>query len=102
MRKKNGLTGNDPGAVICANVAPPSRTVLMTARMAISHRSLRRRSVVGSGTVVDVIDVGKGAAATAASVMRYASLLIMSKIGMYIAMTMPPTTTPRNAIMIGS
>src|SRR3954471_11963473 len=51
MRKKNGLTGNDPGAVIWANVAPPSRNVLMTARMAMSHRSLRRRSVVGSGPV---------------------------------------------------
>ena len=32
----------------------------------------------------------------------YASLLIRSKIGRYIAMTMPPTTPPRNAIMIGS
>jgi hypothetical protein len=31
-----------------------------------------------------------------------ASLLIRSKIGMYIAMTMPPTTPPRNAIMTGS
>ena len=29
-------------------------------------------------------------------------LLIKSKIGMYIAMTMPPTTPPRSAIMIGS
>ena len=32
----------------------------------------------------------------------YVSLLIRSKIGRYIAMTMPPTTPPRNAIMIGS
>ena len=71
MRKKNGSTGNDPGAVICANIAPPSRTVLMTARMAISHCSLRRRSVVSSGTAVDdvVVDAGKGAAAAAASAM---------------------------------
>jgi hypothetical protein len=30
------------------------------------------------------------------------SLLIMSKIGMYIATTMPPTMTPRNAIITGS
>ena len=29
-------------------------------------------------------------------------LLIRSKIGRYIAMTMPPTMPPRNAIMIGS
>jgi hypothetical protein len=32
----------------------------------------------------------------------YVSFEIKSKIGMYIAMTMPPTTTPRIAIMIGS
>src|SRR6185503_13463008 len=31
-----------------------------------------------------------------------ASWLIRSKIGRYIAMTMPPTTPPRNAIMSGS
>ena len=30
------------------------------------------------------------------------SLLIMSKMGMYIATTMPPTITPRNAIITGS
>jgi hypothetical protein len=29
-------------------------------------------------------------------------LLIRSKIGMYIAMTMPPTTPPRKAIITGS
>ena len=32
----------------------------------------------------------------------YVSLLIMSKMGMYIATTMPPTITPRNAIITGS
>jgi len=32
----------------------------------------------------------------------YVSFEIMLKIGMYIAMTMPPTITPRMAIMIGS
>ena len=32
----------------------------------------------------------------------YCTALIMSKIGRYIATTMPPTTTPRNTIMIGS
>ena len=32
----------------------------------------------------------------------YVSLLMRSKIGRYIAMTMPPTMMPRNAIMIGS
>src|SRR6185436_20581865 len=42
MRRKNGSTGNDPGEVICATVAPPSRTVLMTARKPISQASLRR------------------------------------------------------------
>jgi hypothetical protein len=34
--------------------------------------------------------------------LTYVSFEIKSKIGMYIAMTMPPTTTPRIAIMIGS
>ena len=34
--------------------------------------------------------------------VHYVSLLIRSKIGRYIAMTMPPTTTPSRAIMIGS
>ncbi len=32
----------------------------------------------------------------------YCTALIMSKIGRYIATTMPPTTTPRNTIIIGS
>ena len=32
----------------------------------------------------------------------YCTALIMSKIGRYIATTMPPTITPRNTIMIGS
>src|SRR5947208_4935173 len=32
----------------------------------------------------------------------YCTALIMSKIGRYIATTMPPTMTPRNTIMIGS
>ena len=34
--------------------------------------------------------------------VHYVSLLIKSKIGRYIAMTMPPTMTPRNAIITGS
>src|SRR2546427_286530 len=33
---------------------------------------------------------------------HYVSLLMRSKIGRYISMTMPPTMPPRNAIMIGS
>jgi hypothetical protein len=32
----------------------------------------------------------------------YCTALIMSKIGRYIATTMPPTTTPRNTIITGS
>ncbi len=32
----------------------------------------------------------------------YCTALIMSKIGRYIDTTMPPTTIPRNTIMIGS
>jgi hypothetical protein len=34
--------------------------------------------------------------------ISYCTALIMSKIGRYMATTMPPTTTPRNTIMIGS
>src|SRR5688572_16965882 len=34
--------------------------------------------------------------------LHYVSLLMRSKIGMYIAMTMPPTAPPRNAIINGS
>ena len=45
IRKKKGGTGNDPGAVICANVADPSRIVLITSRIVISRLSLRRSSV---------------------------------------------------------
>ena len=37
--------GNAPGDRTCATIAPPSRTVLMTARMPISQASLRRRSM---------------------------------------------------------
>src|SRR5216684_1677800 len=33
---------------------------------------------------------------------RYWTALIMSKIGRYILTTIPPTTTPRNTIIIGS
>ena len=32
----------------------------------------------------------------------YCTALIMSKIGKYMATTMPPTTTPRNTIITGS
>ncbi|MDB4971572.1 MAG: hypothetical protein JWN44_7261 [Myxococcales bacterium] len=32
----------------------------------------------------------------------YCTALIMSKIGRYMATTMPPTTTPRNTIITGS
>ena len=81
IRKKKGSTANEPGAVTCATVADPSRIVLITTRTRISQATLRRSSV---------------------SNMAYVNLLIKSKIGMYIAMTMPPTTTPRTAIMIGS
>src|SRR5438270_13380526 len=44
-RKKNGGTANDPGVVICANVADPSRMVLMMARTKISHPTRRCRSL---------------------------------------------------------
>ena len=35
-------------------------------------------------------------------VFSYCTALIMSKIGRYIATTIPPTTTPRNTIITGS
>ncbi len=44
---KKGSTGNDPGSVIWKNVADPSSTVLMTTRMAMSHPSFRRKSLMG-------------------------------------------------------
>ena len=50
MRTKNGSIGKDPGELICANVADPSSAVLMMARMPISQRSFRRRSLVGIST----------------------------------------------------
>jgi len=37
-----------------------------------------------------------------AAIRAYCTALIMSKIGRYIATTMPPTTTPRKTIIIGS
>src|SRR6266550_2992499 len=36
------------------------------------------------------------------SAPNYPAAFTMSKIGRYIAITMPPTTTPRNTIMTGS
>src|SRR5688572_27237012 len=45
IRKKNGSTANDPGVVMRAKIAEPSRIVLTTARTAMSQATLRRRSV---------------------------------------------------------
>src|SRR6266550_7633968 len=45
IRKKNGLTGNEPGAVSCMKIADPSSRVLMIARIAISQATLRRKPV---------------------------------------------------------
>ena len=87
MRKKNGSMANDPGAVIYVTIADPSRIVPMIARMAISHAIFRR----SPDSIMRTLDSP-----------RHVSLLIKSKIGRYIAMTMPPTTMPRIAIMIGS
>src|SRR5579862_3299425 len=45
MRTKNGSTGSDPGAAICAYTPDPSSTVLRPARMNISRATVRRRVV---------------------------------------------------------
>ena len=79
---KKGSTGNDPGSVIWKNVADPSSTRADDDSDGDEPSERSRRKSISSASGV--------------------SLLIMSKIGMYIAMTMPPTTTPRKAIMIGS
>ena len=83
MSTKNGLTGNDPGAASCTATADPMRIVLITTLTEMSHATLRRNPGLVASTI-------------------YVSLLIRSKIGMYIAITMPPTTPPSTAIMIGS
>jgi hypothetical protein len=83
MRKKNGSIGNAPGDLSWMRIAEPSSSVMTAARPAISQRSFRRR-------------VGGSLAP------HYVSLLIRSKIGRYIEMTMPPTMRPRKAIITGS
>jgi hypothetical protein len=47
-------------------------------------------------------DQRREARAQAHALLSGASLLMRSKIGMYIAMTMPPTMPPRSAIISGS
>jgi len=47
-----------------------------------------------------VVDLTRGLFDCASAI--YCTALIMSKIGRYIATTMPPTITPRNTIITGS
>ncbi len=44
MSRNSGSPGNVPGAVSWTKTAEPSSSVLMPTRMAISQKSLRRRS----------------------------------------------------------
>ena len=64
---------------------------MTAARPPISHSSLRR-SVCHCSALP----------ARRSLLTSYVSLLIRSKIGRYIAMTMPPTMTPSTAIITGS
>jgi hypothetical protein len=85
----------------------------MTARIAIIHATVRRRSVTIT-RLANPYQAQRSAATvlpgSCPGVVRvlgiepspYVSFEIKSKIGMYIAMTIPPTVTPRTAIMIGS
>src|SRR5579862_6321592 len=58
IRKKNGSTAKDPGALICANVAEPSSIVLTVARRKISQNTFRRSSVsnMGLGQLADQVE----------------------------------------------
>jgi len=61
----------------------------------------------GIGSMHNGAGLSTGPAVVAADqgvqrVTAYRTAFTMSKIGRYIATIMPPTTTPRNTIMIGS
>jgi hypothetical protein len=95
MIPKNASTGTGraPGELLWISVAEPSSSVTTAARAASSQSSFRRNGDCTAGITSRALDP---------VIALYASLLIRSKIGMYIAMTIPPTTTPRKAIMTGS
>src|SRR5581483_4933744 len=57
ISRKNGSTGSEPGAAICAYTADPSRMVLRPARTKISRATVRR-SVVSTalGQLADQVE----------------------------------------------
>ena len=87
------MTGNTPGTVNCSSVADPSSVVEMIRRPATSHSTLARTVAASVSPRSSRVDT-----------TRYppVRLLIRAKIGMYIAMTMPPTMPPSKAIINGS
>ncbi len=95
IRKKNGLTGNAPGVASWTSVAVPRMIVEITTRPATNGVHARPQGHAPRAAVVHVLRQVHWSYAPV-------SLLIRLKIGMYIAMTMPPTTPPSTAIMIGS
>ena len=86
--------------MISAIVPVPSNTVPITARAAMSQAIFCRILVyvIARGPVSPLSRAGSPVGPIAV----YVSLLIKSKIGRYIAITMPPTTTPSSAIITGS
>jgi hypothetical protein len=63
------------------------------------HQPLRDQSVTDACTRRRP---STGLCAATGIALAYCTAFIMSKIGRYIATTMPPTTTPSTTIMIGS
>ena len=74
--------------------AKTKHRALVVRREAAEHRIAMRDGVPGEpGTPLRASRIRSAA---------YCTAFIMSKIGRYMATTMPPTTTPRNTIMSGS
>ncbi|MDB4885191.1 MAG: hypothetical protein JWN79_629, partial [Gemmatimonadetes bacterium] len=67
-----------------------------------SGRDVRSLPWIEFGCAPDGIGVRTRIERRAPHSPAYCTALIMSKIGRYIATTMPPTTTPRNTIITGS
>lgn len=85
------LVTADLGSVV--PLSPPQAVTVKQSASVTTHRFVR---IVESseGLTVDWL--------ATRTHTHYCTAFIMSKIGRYIATTIPPTTIPRNTIMIGS
>jgi hypothetical protein len=81
--------GNDTAMMVGLRVGAPFLILL--------HGSTSDRAKTKEGTVSRSLFP-----VPALAVLSQPAAFTMSKIGRYIATTMPPTTTPRNTIMTGS